>query len=179
MKLSAWPYCIPLAIFAGLVAGLIIALLHGNVGGNKFALHMNEPVPITDIPLLKGNTHFATKDWEGRAYLINFFASWCQPCHAEHDALLVLAQDEHIPIIGIAFQDKAQSLTAFLTKARNPFVAIADDHAGRTGIDWGITGVPETFLIDRTGIIRLHIAGPLTDDIVEHQLLPAWKDVTK
>jgi DsbE subfamily thiol:disulfide oxidoreductase len=178
MKKQSWPLFVPLALFACLITGLVVALAHS--GGNKFALHIDEPAPATQLPLMEtGDARFSTEDWLGRAYLVNYFASWCVPCHAEHEALLALARDQHIPIIGIAFKDEGGPVRGFLAREGNPFVGVAMDASGRTGIDWGITGVPETFLIDAAGIIKLHIVGPLTDDVVTQQLLPAWKGMQR
>jgi len=174
-----WPLFLPLIVFACLIAALVLALAHGDGGSNKFALHMNEFAPAIQLPVAgKTDARFSTKEWIGHPYLINFFASWCVPCHAEHDYLLELA-GEHIPIIGIAFKDKVKAVKDFLLKDGNPFVTVADDRNGRTGLDWGVTGVPETFVIDAAGVIRFHQVGPLTEDIIQQQLLPAWKGLKK
>jgi DsbE subfamily thiol:disulfide oxidoreductase len=179
MKKSSWPVFIPLAVFACLIAALVIALAQDGGGSNKFDLHIDEAAPVTQLPVVGAtDVRFDTADWRGRAYIVNFFASWCVPCHAEHEALLDLAK-RHIPIVGVAFKDNPRAVTAFLGKQGNPFAAIADDSNGRTGVDWGITGVPETFLIDAAGVIRLHLAGPLTSDVIVEKLLPAWDSVKK
>ena len=179
MKRVSWPVFIPLVVFIGLIAAAMAVLSHGQTG-DKFAQHVDETAPETDLPLFKTKgKHFSTKDWLGKPYIINFFASWCGPCRAESEALLSLAQDAHIPIIGIAFKDKPKNLTEFLVKEGNPYVALASDEQGHTGIDWGITGVPETFLIDSKGVIRLHLTGPLSQDAIEEIVLPQWKDMVR
>src|SRR5262245_52831689 len=116
MKKLPWKTFVPLALFVCLVAAMIVALDRGNAGGNKFALHIGEAAPTTLLPSLADPTeNFDMGAWRGRAYLINFFASWCVPCHAEHGALMALAKDEHIPVIGIAYKDKLKAATGFLT----------------------------------------------------------------
>jgi cytochrome c biogenesis protein CcmG/thiol:disulfide interchange protein DsbE len=165
----------PLLLFGLLVLVLIVGLHHSN--GPKFAQHIGDPVPVTDLPLLDGSgAHFKTAAWRGRPYIVNFFASWCGDCRIEHEELMTLAA-AHIPMIGITFKDKPAKTTAFLDQNGNPFAAVAEDDDGRAGIDWGLTGVPETFLIDGNGTIRWHYIGGLTDAVVTDELMPAWESV--
>jgi len=180
MRRSSWLAFLPLLAFVVLVLALITALQHNNADGNKFALHVDEPAPLTDLPAVdKDQPGFTTHDRLGHPYMVNFFASWCVPCHAEHEALLDLVHRFHVPIIGISYKDTPSKTQSFLVKNGNPFLVVAIDTAGRTGIDWGITGVPETFVIDAQGIIRLHLVGPLTDESIDHQLLPLWDKITR
>jgi len=132
---------------------------------------------MTDLPVLNGaGAHFTTRSWRGRPYLINFFASWCADCKIEHEELMTLSAT-NIPMIGIIFKDHADKATAYLDHAGNPFIAVAQDDDGRAGIDWGLTGVPETFLVDASGVIRWHHIGGLTDEIVSDELMPVWESV--
>jgi cytochrome c biogenesis protein CcmG/thiol:disulfide interchange protein DsbE len=168
---------IPLIVFALLVLALIAAMRHSGAGTNKFALHIDELVPRTEVPILDHpDVHFKTEDWSGRAYVVNFFASWCIECKAEHDELLKLALD-NVRIIGIDFKDTPDAVRAYLAAAGNPFLAVGQDGSGRTGIDWGITGVPETFLVDGNGKILFHYVGSLTGKIVDERLMPLWRSV--
>ena len=176
-----WLRLIPALLFAALIIGLALALAHPRADNNKFAQHIGEPVPRTAEPGLTLNTKapaasFVTDQWQGRAYIVNFFASWCVPCQAEHDHLMRLAQTA-IPIIGIAFKDRPDAVQRFMSKNGSPFSLIALDNKGQTGIDWGITGVPETFVIDKNGVIRFHQAGPLTDAIIYDEILPLWRSL--
>ena len=155
-----------------------MSLRHGGVTGNKFAQHVGDPVPATNLEIHNENSMFFNMaDWRGRAYIVNFFASWCVECRAEHDAWMALST-YHLPVIGIAFKDKQELLTKFLDKSGNPYLAVARDDAGRAGIDWGITGVPETFIIDKAGIIRFHIAGPMNDATLSREFADVWKKVS-
>lgn len=168
---------LPFLLFAVLAAGLFLALGKPGLGGGKFAQHIGEPAPTTALPLLgEDKGQFTAANWQGNAYMVNFFASWCAPCRAENPLLVQLTQ-KGIPIIGIAFKDRSQAVRDLLGKQGNPFQMVADDADGRAGIDWGLTGVPETFLIDREGIIRFHFAGPLTNEIIAGQLLPIWEKI--
>ena len=175
MTLRRLPVLLPLLLFIAMLAGLLLATLRPDARLPGFASHLNQPAPLTDLPRLDADTaRFRRDDWAGRAYVINFFASWCLPCRAEQPALALLMQAQ-VPVIGIAYKDKPADVTAFLRSTGDPFAVIATDAAGRAGIDWGITGVPESFLIDRFGIIRFHQAGPLTTEIVNRQILPLWQ----
>lgn len=107
-----------------------------------------------------------------RPVLINFFASWCVPCVAESPYLDQIAKSG-LDIWGIAYEDKPQALAMFLARYGNPFRQLAADPAGRTAIDWGVYGVPESFLIAPGGRVHWHLAEPLTPDTIEHQLMPS------
>ena len=117
---------------------------------------------------------------KGQVVAINFFASWCVPCRAEHPLLKKLGDEAGIPVLGLAWKDKKDALQAFLGELGNPYARIGTDDNGRIGIvDFGITGVPETFIIDKQGIIRDRIPGPLSDELIATQLLPLIKDLQK
>lgn len=106
-----------------------------------------------------------------RPLLVNFFASWCVPCVVEHP-MLVRLQRAGVPIHGIAYKDKPEDAAAFLRRHGNPFDRIGVDLPGRVAIDWGLYGVPETYLIDRAGLIRWRWAGPLTEEVLQKDLEP-------
>ena len=110
-----------------------------------------------------------------RIKLVNFWASWCAPCRAEHPNLEKLAR-AGIPVHGINYKDKPEHAAQFLAELGNPFATLAADPKGRTGLDWGIYGVPETFVIDANGEIILRHAGPITSRILESRILPSLGD---
>ena len=107
----------------------------------------------------------------GELTLVNFWASWCPPCRAEHPKLLEM-QTSGIPIIGVNFKDTARGANSYLTKDGNPFVAVAFDEKGRTAIDWGVTAPPETFILDKDGMVLFRFAGPLIGSDFEQRFLP-------
>jgi cytochrome c biogenesis protein CcmG/thiol:disulfide interchange protein DsbE len=169
----------PFIIFALLIVFLVIGLRHSKPEAPKFAQHIGDPAPATDLPLLNGGgAHFTTTLWRGRPYVLNFFASWCADCKAEHEELMTLSAS-HLPIIGITFKDKADKAAAYLTRVGDPFIAVAQDDDGRAGIDWGLTGVPETFVVDAHGIIRWHHISAITDDIATSELMPLWESLSQ
>lgn len=104
--------------------------------------------------------------------LVNFWASWCAPCRAEHPLLTELAA-EGVVVLGVNYKDTEAQALGFLDELGNPYAAIGADATGRTGLDWGLYGVPETFVIDRNGTVILRYPGPLTRAVVEETILPA------
>jgi cytochrome c biogenesis protein CcmG/thiol:disulfide interchange protein DsbE len=135
---------------------------------------LGKPAPDFALPPLEGADRpaLAAADLRGeRPVLVNFFASWCVPCVIEHPQLMRLARDG-VPVLGIAYKDKPADSLGFLRRHGNPFARLGVDQPGRVAIDWGLYGVPETYLVDKAGIIRWRWAGPLTDEVLDNQLLP-------
>lgn len=135
---------------------------------------VGKPVPDFTLPgQAPSEAGFGAADLRatGRPVLVNFFASWCVPCVEEHQELLALRR-EGVPIWGIAYKDGAEAAAGFIRRNGDPYTRIASDAPGRVAIDWGVYGVPETYLVDRQGIVRWRWAGALTGDIVARQLRP-------
>ena len=167
-------FFIPIIAFLGLViiGGLALqGTLSGNRQPNQLpSVLIGKPIPDVPLPLLQNSrAELALDAYRGQPLLVNFFASWCAPCRAEAPALEHLSNQ--ISIIGIAYKDRPQDTLQFLEQYGNPFVAIGRDDDGRTGMAWGVYGVPETYLIDRSGQIKWRHAGPLTRDVITTQLL--------
>jgi len=170
---------VPLGLAAGAGAGFY-AMLRGMQTGDydpkglPSAL-LGKPPPDFALPPLEGSDRPALTAAElrspARPVLVNFFASWCLPCVVEHPMLTRLAR-AGVPIMGVAYKDRPEDAAAFLRQHGNPFARIGLDLPGRVAIDWGVYGVPETYLIDRRGIIRWRWAGPLTEDMVSRELEP-------
>ena len=167
-------FFIPLIAFLGLaiIGGLALqGTLSGSRNPNQLpSVLIGKPTPDVSLPLLQNNqAKLALDAYRGQPLLVNFFASWCAPCRAEAPALEHLSNQ--ISIIGIAYKDRPQDTLQFLEQYGNPFVAIGRDDDGRTGMAWGVYGVPETYLIDRSGQIKWRHAGPLTRDVITTELL--------
>lgn len=107
----------------------------------------------------------------GRPVLVNFFASWCVPCVVEHPQLMALARGG-LPVWGVAYKDKPEAAAAFLARRGNPFARVARDAAGQVALEWGVYGVPESYLLDARGVVRWRYAGALTPEVVDEQLRP-------
>ncbi len=140
------------------------------------------PSPITgqkapefDLPAQAPGQGFSSADLAtGKPLLLNFFASWCLPCAQEHAALLALSR-AGLPIWAIAYKDAPEKAAQFISRNGNPYQRIAKDQGGRVGIDFGLSGVPESFIVDGAGVVRWHWAGPLDADTIQNRLQPAWR----
>lgn len=134
-----------------------------------------KPLPQFDLPPQAPGQGFSSADMaQGKPTLLNFFASWCQPCVLEHPALLSLAK-AGVPIWAIAYKDTPEKAAQFIQRHGDPYQRIARDGPGRVAIDFGLSGVPESFLVDGAGVVRWHWAGPLDADIIANRLQPAWR----
>lgn len=132
-----------------------------------------QPAPaVTLEPFAEDPGFDAAALRDGQVKLVNFWASWCAPCRAEHPTLEALA-DEGLPIYGINYKDRPAQAQAFLTELGNPYVALGADPNGRTAIDWGVYGMPETFVISGDGQVILRFAGPITQRILRETIRPA------
>jgi cytochrome c biogenesis protein CcmG/thiol:disulfide interchange protein DsbE len=168
-------FLIPLAIFVALAAVFLIRL---ETGGDLEAIPsalVGKPAPEFALEPLAGADRpgFATADLKGVVTVVNVFASWCGPCRIEHPQLIELARDDRIRMVGINYKDVPDNAARFLAELGNPYAAIGVDTSGRTAIDWGVYGVPETFLVDRAGVIRLKHIGPIDAAALDAEIRPA------
>ena len=161
---------IPVALFAALAGFFLSGLFREDpdVIDSVMIGRVAPALTLTDLPGKPALTAEGLAD--GRVKLVNFWASWCVPCRAEHPQLEALAQD--VPVMGINYKDQPAAALAFLDELGDPFAAIGADE-GRTGLDWGLYGVPETFVVDGDGIVRLRFAGPITVSVMSDTILPA------
>ncbi|UWQ92897.1 DsbE family thiol:disulfide interchange protein [Rhodobacteraceae bacterium M382] len=130
------------------------------------------PVVLTEFPGKPGFSDETLRD--GEVKLVNYWASWCAPCRVEHPNLDKLA-NEGVTILGINYKDQQANAVAFLNELGDPYAGIGRDEQGRMGLDWGVYGVPETYVIDGNGIIILRHAGPVTERVIEKTLRPAME----
>jgi cytochrome c biogenesis protein CcmG/thiol:disulfide interchange protein DsbE len=171
---------LPLVGFAA-----VAALLYGRLGtGDPSRIPsalIGKPVPDFAIPLLSpsgGATTLSDADFKrGHPTIVNVFASWCEPCHEEHPVLVRLAGNPaldavHARLLGLAYKDQAAKTAGFLAGEGNPYAAVGMDLSGRVGIDWGVYGVPETFIVRGDGTISYKFVGVLTQEAVTSTILP-------
>jgi cytochrome c biogenesis protein CcmG/thiol:disulfide interchange protein DsbE len=167
-----------LAVVAG--AGFLTVL--GRMKAGQFDPHdvpsqlIGKRIPDFNLPGMGDRQGFGAGDVvaQKRPLLINFFASWCVPCVIEHPELMALAKDG-LPIWGIAYKDTQTAAATFITRHGDPYARLAEDKPGRVAIDWGVYGVPESYLLDKDGVVRWRMAGPITPDIANEQLRPLLK----
>jgi cytochrome c biogenesis protein CcmG/thiol:disulfide interchange protein DsbE len=167
-------FLVPVVIFVGLAWLLYIGLFQGPPSILPSPL-VGKPAPDISLPALDAEAQKFDRAelGQGRPIIVNFWASWCVPCRLEHSTLEALAARKGITLYGVDYKDRPEDARAFLTELGNPFGKINEDREGRVSIDWGVTGVPETFVIDGKGIIRVHYAGPLNDQVLAQLILPA------
>ena len=163
---------LPPLVFAGFVALAAIGMFRENPNSLPSARE-GQPAPPVMLTEFPGKDSFGDADLrDGEVKLVNYWASWCAPCRVEHPNLEKLAQ-EGLTIYGINYKDPVDNAAAFLDELGDPYAAIGRDEKGRMGLDWGVYGVPETYVIDGEGKIILRFAGPVTQRVIEKTLRPA------
>jgi cytochrome c biogenesis protein CcmG/thiol:disulfide interchange protein DsbE len=169
---------IPFAIFIVLVAFLGIGLkLNPREVPSPL---IGKPAPAFSLPLLADPAKtMSPADLRGQVWLLNVWASWCVSCRQEHEVLLDLSKQGVVPIYGMDYKDQPQDALNWLQRLGNPYVASVVDAEGRTGIDYGVYGVPETYVIDKAGVIRYKLTGPVTPENLEKTILPLVKELQK
>ena len=120
---------------------------------------------------------FAPEEMRGKVWLLNVWASWCVACQVEHPLLVKMARERVVPIVGLNYKDKRDDGMKWLARHGDPYVLSAYDHDGRVGIDYGVYGVPETFVIDKQGVIRFKQIGPITPEALEKKIKPLLKEL--
>ncbi len=163
---------LPPVLFAGLVVAFYVGMKRENPDALPSALEGREAPAVTLEPLGSLPEFDVAMLRDGQVKLVNFWASWCAPCRVEHPNLEALAA-EGVTLYGINYKDQPQKALAFLQELGNPYAAVAADAGGRAGIDWGIYGVPETFVIDGAGKVILRFPGPVTERVIEETIRPA------
>jgi cytochrome c biogenesis protein CcmG/thiol:disulfide interchange protein DsbE len=171
-------FVLPLALFVGLVVFLAIGLRRDP--HEVPSPLINKPAPAFQLPQLHEPTKtFSAQEMRGKVWLLNVWASWCVSCREEHPVLLDLARSGAVPLYGLNYKDQRTDALAWLSELGDPYLLSAADLDGRVGIDYGVYGAPETYLIDREGIIRFKFIGPLTPDVIQKQILPLARDLGK
>lgn len=162
----------PPLVFAGLAALFFVSMQRSDPDQLPSAMEGRAAPAVQVVALGTGPDLTDAMLREPGVKLVNFWASWCAPCRAEHPVLKTL-QAEGVTILGVNFKDKPEAALQFLQDLGNPYAAIGADDSGRMGLDWGLYGVPETFVIDGTGKVILRHAGPITPGILEDRIRPA------
>ena len=171
-------FLIPLILFIGLVVFLAIGL---NRDPHEVPSPLiNKAAPAFEIPqLADGSKMFSPVNMKGQVWVLNVWASWCVACREEHPVLVELAKSQMAPVIGLDYKDKREEALAMLAKQGNPYLLSAFDGNGRVGIDYGVYGVPETYIIDKAGVIRFKHIGPLTMNLLNQKTYPMLIELKK
>jgi cytochrome c biogenesis protein CcmG, thiol:disulfide interchange protein DsbE len=171
-------FLIPLALFGVLVAFLAIGL-------NRDPHEVPSPLvsraapPFKVAQLIANDKMFSPADMKGQVWMLNVWASWCVACRVEHPLLVELARSQVVPVIGLDYKDQRPAALKFLAQLGDPYELSAFDADGRVGIDYGVYGVPETFIIDKHGVIRHKQIGPITAEALQKTILPLIEQLKK
>ena len=169
-------FLLPLVLFAVLVGFLAVGLtLNPREVPSPL---VGKPAPAFTLPQLHDQEKtFSPADMIGQVWLLNVWASWCGGCKEEHPVLMRMAKAGDVPIYGMDYKDRRDEALTWLRRQGNPYPLIAVDEAGRIGIDYGVYGVPETYVIDKQGVIRYKQIGPLDDDLMAKTILPLVQEL--
>lgn len=164
-------FLIPLVLFIVLVVFLAIGL---NRDPHEVPSPLiGKPAPYFELPQLADpSKNFSPESMKGQTWILNVWASWCVACREEHPVLVELGKLNVAPIVGLDYKDKRDDALAMLARQGNPYVLSVSDANGRVGIDYGVYGVPETYVIDKEGIIRFKHIGPITMNLLNQKMIP-------
>lgn len=166
-----WRMALPLAVFASLVLVLGLGLRHDP--RELPSPLVGRPAPAFRVPTLVGKTpQLALEDLRGQVWMLNVWASWCTACRIEHPTLLDFAGTGALPVYGLNYKDKTPEALRWLVDQGDPYEASLSDPDGRLGLEFGVYGVPETFIIDREGVVRFKHVGPLTPQVLQDEVMP-------
>jgi len=164
-------FLIPIVVCVALF-GLLAVGLHHDPRTIPSPL-IGKPAPAFDLKRLDGQGDLTLADLKGNGvHLVNFWASWCVPCLSEHPMLLKLATEQGVKIVGINYKDTKADAEQWLSRHGDPFAVIAQDPQGQAGLDWGVYGVPETYVVSASGEILFKQVGPITPEVWQQQMLP-------
>lgn len=171
-------FLIPLAIFVGLAVLLAVGLERDP--RRVPSPLIDKPAPAFTLPsLASGGGPVSTEDFAGKVWLLNVWASWCVACRAEHPILNEFARRNLVPLVGLNYKDQRDDALRWLQERGDPYSVVAVDADGRVGIDWGVYGVPETFVVDKHGVIRYKQIGVVTPDSMRNTIIPLIERLQK
>jgi cytochrome c biogenesis protein CcmG, thiol:disulfide interchange protein DsbE len=162
-------FLLPVAAFFAVIAAFVLGLRHDP--SNITSTLIDKPLPQFSLPAVRDNQGLASADFKGAPMLLNVFASWCVSCRLEHGLLLQLKQ-QGVVIQGLDWKDDAGDAARYLADNGDPYIKAGNDKSGRTGIDLGVAGVPETFVVDGRGRVRYKIIGPIAQDDWDNTIKP-------
>jgi len=175
-------YLIPAVIFGVIAGNFLWGLISGHDPRAIPSVMIDRPVPEFDLGPIDGMAGPGLKTADlsnGQVTLVNFFASWCVPCRAEHALLIELVKFDGVRLVGINYKNEAEEARAWLAELGNPYAAIGADTSGRYGLEWGVYGLPEPFVIDQQGRIRYRHVGQLDTDALKRTLRPLLRELEK
>jgi cytochrome c biogenesis protein CcmG/thiol:disulfide interchange protein DsbE len=169
---------IPLVLFIGLVAFLLVGLQRDP--HEVPSPLINKPAPDFKLSQLREpNKTFSPQEMRGKVWVLNFWGTWCVACREEHPLLLQYSKTGAVPIFGVDYKDDRAAAMQMLDEEGNPYALTVSDPDGRTSIDYGVYGAPESYLIDRNGVIRFKQIGPITEEVWQKEILPRARQLSQ
>jgi cytochrome c biogenesis protein CcmG/thiol:disulfide interchange protein DsbE len=165
-------FIIPAVVFLGLAVVLFIGVRHSPDKNNMASALIGKPAPAFELPVLGGSGRkLSSRELAGKPWVLNVWGTWCIACREEHENLMAIAAQKRVPIVGLSYKDDDAAATEWLNQLGNPYDVVAVDKEGRTAINYGVYGAPETFFIDAAGVVQYRLAGPMTPEIWQREFL--------
>jgi cytochrome c biogenesis protein CcmG/thiol:disulfide interchange protein DsbE len=163
-------FVLPIVVFAALVGVLYVGVKHSPDKSTMVSALLGKPAPAFELPVLgDASRKFSSSLLAGRPWVMNVWGTWCAECRVEHELLVDIARQNRVPIIGLNWRDEDAAALEWLAQLGNPYTIVAVDGDGRTAIDFGVYGAPETFFIDADGLVQYRHVGPMTPEVWERE----------
>ena len=168
-------FILPLVVFLGLAGVLYIGVRHSPDKSIMASALLGKPAPSFELPVLGEARKLSSRELAGKPWVLNVWGTWCVGCREEHPALLAIARQNLVTFVGLSWKDEDAAAQQWLTQLGNPYTVVAVDREGRTAIDFGVYGAPETFLIDERGLVQYRHVGAMTLEAWEREFVPRLK----
>ena len=168
-------FVLPLVVFLGLAGVLYIGVRHSPDKSIMASALLGKPAPSFELPVLGEARKLSSRELAGKPWVLNVWGTWCVGCREEHPALLAIARQNLVTFVGLSWKDEDAAAQQWLTQLGNPYSVVAVDREGRTAIDFGVYGAPETFLIDERGLVQYRHVGAMTLEAWEREFVPRLK----
>ena len=165
-------FVLPVVVFLALAGVLYIGVRHSPNQSTMVSALLGKPAPAFELPVLGDPARkFNSRELAGRPWVLNVWGTWCGECRVEHDTLLDIARQNRVPLVGLNWKDDDEAAQQWLAQLGNPYGVVAADREGRTAIDFGVYGAPETFFIDADGLVQYRHVGAMTAEVWEREFL--------
>ena len=165
-------FLLPVVVFLGLAGVLYVGIQHSTNKSTMVSALLGKPAPQFELPVLgEPGRKLSSRDLAGRPWVMNVWGTWCVACRDEHEMLLEIARRNQVPLVGLNWKDEDEAAAQWLQQLGNPYSVVAADRDGRTAIDFGVYGAPETFFIDAGGLVQYRHVGPMTPEIWEREFV--------
>jgi cytochrome c biogenesis protein CcmG, thiol:disulfide interchange protein DsbE len=165
-------FILPIVVFLGLAGVLYVGVRHSPNKSTMVSALLGKPAPAFELPVLGvPDRKIRSADFAGQPWVLNVWGTWCVECRVEHDALLAIAREGRVPLVGLNWKDEDEAARQWLAQLGDPYTITAVDREGRTAIDFGVYGAPETFFIDAAGLVQYRHVGAMTAEVWEREFL--------